>query len=227
MNKKIYVVETNEINRQKIIQNLNDNNFVATGFTNGLELLMAFAQNPCDLVVVDSESPIVNGYDICAEIRKTHDIPVIMISQNVDKDSIVRAFEIGCDDYIEKPFNAREVSLKCQSIIKRIGENSKNYSESILKHGDLVMDLTAHTVTINDQQISFTPKEFNLLVLLLRNKNLVFSRDKIIENIWNYDYEGDSRQVDHLIKRLRKKINQNEGQLQIETVWGLGYKLAN
>ncbi len=227
MSKTIYVVDENTSNSQKITQTLIKNDFTATSFSTGLELLMCFSQKPCDLIIVDSECPVINGYDICLEIRKISDVPVIMLSNNTEKDYVVRAFEVGCDDYIEKPLNVREVLMKAQLILKRIGDNGQCGSDIILRHGDLVINLGAHTFMIKDQQISFTPKEFNLLVLLLKNKNLVFSRDKIIENIWNYDYEGDSRQVDHLVKRLRKKINQSSGELQIETVWGLGYKLAN
>lgn len=226
MYKTIYISENDKNISSQLASQFNNNDDLAVSFDNGLELLLEFSKKPCDLIIVNSDSPIVNGYDLSREIRKTSDVPIIMISQRLEKDCAISAFDSGCDDFIEFPIDVREIYIKSKIIFKRIGNMPEHKRATVLTHNTFEINLNAHTAKINNQPISLTPKEFNLLVLLIENKNQVFSREQIIQNVWQYDIECDIRQVDHLIKRLRKKLKQYSDDFKIDTVWGLGYKLS-
>lgn len=227
MNKIIYVVDKDIEICKKIVDHLNDCGYNAKGFNKGLELIEKLEEKLCDLVIIDANLDGYSGYDIAMKIRKHSDVPIFMISDNINKDYVITAFEIGCDDYIEKPINLAEISKKAEKLFIRITQSPQNPQYLIIKHNDLEINLNSHTAKLNTKSVAFTPKEFNLLVLFMKNKNLVFSREQIIENIWKIDSRCDLRQVDHLVKRLRKKINECSTQVKIDTVWGLGYKLSN
>ena len=197
-------------------------------FLNGKELLDKFRQIQCDLIITDIVMPIMGGYDLCREIRKLSMIPVFMISANNDEIDRVLGLELGSDDYISKPISFRELIVKIKNTFKRIEmyihpvENNKD--EIIIR--DLKLNKSDREVYIREDILQTTAKEFDLLLLFMENANKAFSREQIIEKIWGYDYYGDSRQVDHMIKRLRKKMLVAEAECQIETVWGYGYKLG-
>lgn len=226
MYKTIYVANGDPKDCEKLVAHLNDCEYVTTNFQSSLDLLMHFSKTPCNLIIIDSDASIINGYDFTREIRKKSDVPIIMISERTEKESAILAFDAGCDDFIQKPINMREISTKIKIIFKRMSTLPELQRATILSHRDMEINLNAHTASISDKPISLTPKEFNLLVLLIENKNQVFSREQIIQNVWLYDSDCDCRQVDHLIKRLRKKIKQYSDDFKIDTVWGLGYKLS-
>lgn len=197
-------------------------------FTNGRELLDQFNKESCDMIITDIVMPQMGGYDLCREIRKQSMIPVFMISANNEEIDRVLGLELGSDDYISKPISFRELIIKIRNTFKRIelykNPKEKNGDEIICK--DLKLKKDSREVFINDEIMQTTTKEFDLILLFLENLNRAFSREQIIEKIWGYDYYGDSRQVDHMIKRLRKKMLTVGSQCQIETVWGYGYKIG-
>lgn len=195
-------------------------------FLDGESLLNSFKQSGSDLVITDIMMPKLNGYELCKEIRKSSDVPIIMISAKDEEIDRVLGLELGSDDYISKPFSLREVSIKVKNMLKRREKIDKKSSDSITCK-DLEVNKKNRTVKICDQQFNTTAKEYDLLEFLVINKNQAFSREKLIEEVWGYDYIGDSRQVDHLIKRLRKKMIMLDCDFKIETLWGFGYKVSD
>lgn len=193
-------------------------------FYEAISLLKRFEKQPCDLIITDIMMPNMFGYDLCKEIRKESEVPMIMISAKDEEIDRVLGLELGSDDYISKPFSLREISLKVRNILKRASMISKQ-SQDQLVCKNLEINTTNRTVLINDVELQTTTKEYELLELLIKNINQAFSREKIIESVWGYDYAGDSRQVDHLIKRLRKKMLLADSECKIETIWGYGYKV--
>ena len=198
-------------------------------FSNGKALLERFHQKPCDMIITDILMPEMGGYDLCREIRKSSMLPIFMISANNDEIDRVLGLELGSDDYISKPISFRELIAKIKNTFKRIEmyKNPAQSDDNTLICNDLKLNKSNREVYISEELLQTTAKEFELLMLFLENLNRAFSREQIIEKIWGYDYMGDSRQVDHMIKRFRKKMLQIGSSCQIETVWGFGYKIGD
>jgi len=201
-------------------------NYVVEVFYNGTDLLETYKKTPCDLIITDIMMPDLSGYELCREIRSLSDVPILMISAKDEEIDRVLGLELGSDDYISKPFSLREVSLKVRNILRRVNGTQKT-SDSQISCLDLTINTDSREVTVNSQILNTSNKEYELLHLFITNKNRAFSREQIIQSIWGYDYMGDNRQVDHLIKRLRKKLLLAEAQCKIETVWGFGYKVSD
>ncbi|HOV25534.1 MAG TPA: response regulator transcription factor [Pseudobacteroides sp.] len=181
-----------------------------------------------DLLLLDLMLPDINGIDICRTVKSEYKIPVIILTAKSDIVDKVTGFSFGADDYITKPFDIREVIARVNAAFRRIEEIESKRQH--MRHIKLRMNIDIYTeerkVTKDGQVISLTPKEFDLLHLLARNKNVVFTRDKLLDLVWGYDYAIDTRSVDIHILRLRKKIGDCNGML-IKTVFGVGYKLDN
>lgn len=221
MEKIIYLSDSDSIFCEQLAVDLTG--YIVKTFSNGLDLLFAFSENPCQLILTDTEMPIMDGYKLCKEIRKVSDVPIIMISQNNSPQNRILGLELGANDYIGKPINFRELSIKINNIFDKFTPKD----DITLTYKDLSLDLNAHTVNIGDTFLFITPKEFDLLSLLLKNQNTAFSREEIIKHVWQYDFNGDTNQVNHLVKRLRKKFKENNAICEIETIWGVGYKIGN
>lgn len=191
------------------------------------DLMARFNSNPCDLIITDIMMREMSGYELCRRIRETSDVPIIMISARDEEIDRVLGLELGGDDYISKPFSLREISAKVRNMLHRRTNAGKADSAAALTCLDLTVNKTDRTVTIHGAGLKTTPREFDLLELLLENKNKAFSREEIIKKLWGYDYFGDTRQVDHLIKRLRKKMLLADSECRIETIWGYGYKVSD
>lgn len=171
--------------------------------------------------------PSMSGYDLCREIRKISDVPIMMISAKDEEIDRVLGLELGSDDYISKPFSLREITVKVRNMLRRRSNSVIQNSEERLFCKDLEIVKANRTILIDGKEFKVTAKEYDLLELLIENKNKAFSREMIIEKIWGYDYFGETRQVDHLIKRLRKKMLLAETECKIETIWGFGYKVSD
>ncbi len=225
--KKIYIAEDDQNICDILVTHLSSNGFEAQAFLDGSSLLSEFQKNPCDLIITDIMMPKMNGYDLCKEIRKESMIPLIMISANNDDVDRILGLELGGDDYIGKPINLRELTVKIKNALKRMEllSSSPTGNETI-SHLDLTLDLESRSAFIGEALFDVTIKEFDLLELLLKNTNKAFSRESIIRNVWQYDFDGDARQVDQLIKRLRKKMLLAGSLCEIKTVWGFGYKIG-
>lgn len=223
--KKIYIAEDDKNINEILTTHLIQNEYDVHSFLNGKELLEEFQKSPCDLIITDIMMPKMNGYDLCKEIRKKSLIPLIMISANNDDVDRILGLELGSDDYIGKPINLRELAIKVKNALRRM-ESIGEKNSKILNHLDLTLDLESRCVYIDSKLFDITTKEFDFLELLMSNINKAFSRESIIRNVWQYDFDGDTRQVDQLIKRLRKKMILAGAECEIKTVWGFGYKIG-
>ncbi len=225
MNKLIYIAD-DDLNICNLLKtSLVNENYNVEVFFDGKKLLDAFVSKPCDIILTDIMMPNMNGYELCRNIRKLSNIPIIMLSAKDEEIDKILGLELGSDDYLSKPFSLREVTIKVKNILRRT--SSIPVSNNILTSKNLKLNKTNREIFINDTLFSTTTKEYNLLELLIENKNKAFSREVIINNVWGYDYYGDTRQVDHLIKRLRKKMLLADSLCKIETIWGFGYKVTD
>ena len=194
--------------------------------TTGLELIRGFIP---DLIVLDIMLPDISGFDICRQVTKAYNIPIIMLTAKADITDKVLGMELGADDYITKPFDIREVIVRIKTILRRIDrisdsiENKKE--ESILINEDIKILNEERKVLKNGEIVELTPKEYEVLFLLAKNKGKVFSRSELLDKVWGFDYLGDSRTVDIHIQRIRKKLDTHKNLSIIETIFGIGYKL--
>ncbi len=191
---------------------------------NGRETLEIFRQSQPDIILLDVMMPEMDGFEVCRTIRRTSNIPVIMITARGEDFEKIMGLDIGADDYIVKPFSPGEVMARIRAILRRIGQPDDD-TKQVLIYDNLKINPVSYTVVIDDTPISLTKKEFELLWTLASNRNKVFSRDNLLNSIWGYDYYGDSRTVDSHIKRLRAKLDlARHDNWAIKTIWGVGYK---
>jgi DNA-binding response OmpR family regulator len=180
-----------------------------------------FLEYKPDLVLLDIMLPNIDGIDVLKWIRKDFETPVIMLTAKGETFDKVLGLELGADDYIVKPFEAKEMLARIKAVLRRYSVDNEN--KEILKFEDLTIDINSYTVVYKGKEVKMPPKEFELLYYLSSNKNRVFTREQLLCEVWGYDYPGDSRTVDVHVKRLREKL-QGGSNWQIETVWGVGYK---
>lgn len=190
----------------------------------GEEALRKFNNNKIDIVLLDVMMPKVNGYDVCREIRKISNVAVIMITARGEDFDKIMGLDTGADDYIVKPFSPSEIMARIRAIMRRI--NKDENKENMIKYDNLFVNMDTYEVKVSESEISLTKKEIDLLWALVNNINKVFSRENLLDNVWGYDYYGDSRTVDSHIKRLRHKLDAKpHPSWEIKTIWGVGYKL--
>ncbi|WP_373600806.1 response regulator [Paraclostridium bifermentans] len=185
-------------------------------------LYKAKEYNP-DLILLDIMMPKMFGTDLCKGIRKISDVPIIMLTAKGETIDKIIGLEIGADDYITKPFSPKEVVTRIKTVLRRMGSSNKRKSNT-LEIKNLKIDIDAHEVFINNEQISITPKEMKLLYMLASNKGKTLTREYLLSEIWGYDYFGDTRVVDTQLKRLRKKVSSFDLDWEIKAVYGVGYK---
>ena len=191
---------------------------------NGEEALSLFATTNPDLVLLDVMMPKIDGFEVCREIRKRSDTPVIMVTARGEDFEKIMGLDIGADDYIVKPFSPSEVMARIRSVLRRISL-SDPANRKQLQYGSLSVDLSDYSVAVDHIPVQLTKKELELLWTLATNKNKVFTRDNLLNTLWGYEYYGDSRTVDSHIKRLRAKLDEIEHpDWIIRTIWGVGYK---
>ena len=201
------------------------NNFNVTLAHDGEETLEKIRNNKFDIVLLDIMMPKKNGFDVCKEVRTFSNVPIIMITARGEDFERIMGLETGADDYIVKPFSPGEVIARIHAILRRVIPNENINQEKIFSYDNLTINFSDFTVKINDEDISLTKKEIELLLLLSTNRNKVFTRENLLDSIWGYDYFGDSRTVDSHIKRLRAKLDNYEHESwNIKTIWGVGYK---
>ncbi len=189
----------------------------------GKETLELFNKYNPDVVLLDVMMPKIDGFEVCREIRKISNVPVIMITARGEDFERIMGLDIGADDYIVKPFSPAEVMARVRAVMRRI--MSDNTSNKIFKYDNLTINMESYVVTIDNKNVDLTKKELEILWTLASNRNKVFTRDNLLNSIWGYDYYGDSRTVDSHIKRLRSKLdNFNHENWEIKTIWGVGYK---
>jgi DNA-binding response OmpR family regulator len=199
------------------------------GFTpkialDGSEAIELFQKFQPDIVLLDVMMPKTDGFEVCREIRKTSNVPVIMVTARGEDFEKIMGLDIGADDYIVKPFSPGEVMARVRAIMRRISRTDDS-KRQVWSFDNLNVNLDDYTVTVSGENVSLTKKEVELLWTLATNRNKVFSRDNLLSSLWGYDYFGDSRTVDSHIKRLRAKLDEfDHANWEIKTIWGVGYK---
>ena len=200
------------------------NNFTVSTVFDGETALKEIEENEFDIILLDAMMPKKDGFDVCREVRTFSNVPIIMITARGEDYEKIMGLEIGADDYIVKPFSPGEIIARINAILRRIMPKNDE-SEKIFTFDNLEIDLNNFTVKVNDEIISLTKKEIEILWTLATNQNKVFTRENLLDLIWGFDYFGESRTVDTHIKRLRAKLdNYEHKKWNIKTIWGVGYK---
>lgn len=195
--------------------------YQVTEAANGLEAIEMCREGKFDLIIMDVMMPEVDGFSAVREIRKTSDVPVIMLSARGEEYDRLRGFELGVDDYVVKPFSPRELMMRIAAILKRVTGGASDAPE-VVKLGDLTVDFTARRVTIGDTDLQLSPKEYELLFYMVRNRGIALTRERLISEVWGYDFYGDDRTLDTHIKLLRKSLGAYAD--RITTLRGVGYR---
>lgn len=200
------------------------NNFTVNTVFDGEAALKEIEENEFDIILLDVMMPKKDGFDVCRQVRTFSNVPIIMITARGEDYEKIMGLEIGADDYIVKPFSPGEIIARINAILRRITPKNDE-STKIFTFDNLEIDLNNFTVKINDEIISLTKKEIEILWTLATNQNKVFTRENLLDLIWGFDYFGESRTVDTHIKRLRAKLdNYKHEKWNIKTIWGVGYK---
>lgn len=221
---KILVVDDEEKIRSLVKMYLQREGFKIDEAADGDEALTKIKKTDYNLVVLDLMLPMIDGMAVCREVRSFSDVPIIMLTAKGDEVDKLVGFEMGADDYVVKPFSPREVVARVKALLKRTKGNKMEQKTEKLEFPGLIMEMESRRVFVEGKEITLTPKEYDLFYYLASNKGRVFSREKILEEVWGYDYFGDLRTVDTHIKNLREKIAANSDRKYIHTVWGVGYK---
>lgn len=215
----VLIAEDEERLRQVIVKYLENEGYHVEQAMNGEEALAIFQERPIDLAILDIMMPKADGWYVLKKIRETSKIPVIMLTARNSEEDTLFGFELGADDYVGKPFRVRELMARIKALLVRAGKRS---GETRLVAGHLTIDTLARRVILAGEEIELTPKEYDMLLYLVTNAGHVLSREQLLNRVWGYDYYGEERSVDTLIKRLRKKMGQEEKRLK--TVRGVGYR---
>lgn len=195
--------------------------YQVTEAANGMEALLMCRAGKFDLIIMDVMMPEMDGFSALREIRRESDVPVIMLSARGEEYDRLRGFELGVDDYVVKPFSPRELMMRIAAILKRVTGGASDAPE-VVKLDDLTVDFTARRVTIGNQTLQLSPKEYELLFYMVRNRGIALTRERLISEVWGYDFYGDDRTLDTHIKLLRKSLGSYAD--RITTLRGVGYR---
>lgn len=190
---------------------------------NGGEAVKMFQELSPDLMLLDIMLPVLDGWQVCREIRKFSDKPIIMLTAKGETFDKVLGFELGADDYVVKPFDAKEVMARVKAVLRRSGSSEKTDIKEV-RFDKLVINLTNYELRVDGKKVDTPPKELELIYHLANNPNRVFTRDQLLDEVWGFDYYGDSRTVDVHVKRLREKLEGVSEKWELKTVWSVGYK---
>lgn len=224
---KVLIVEDDQTLLSVLEYNLAKEGYKVTTAVDGVQALEAARKQKPDLIILDIMLPKMSGFEVCRILRKETTIPILMLTAKDDEIDKIAGLDLGADDYMTKPFSMRELLARVRAMLRRADmQAQKVAAENQLKLGDIEIDIRRHAVTKSGNILGLTPKEFDLLTFLTRNKGLVFSRDQLLEKVWGYDYAGDTRTVDVHVRWLREKIEDNPDKpKRLVTVRGVGYKL--
>lgn len=222
--KHIFVIDDEVKIRNLIKLYLVKENYQVTLFEDGSNVVKEMQRLKPDLLVLDIMMPDINGLDLCKQIRKNSEIPIIFVSAKDEEFDRVLGLELGADDYLSKPFSPRELVVRIKNIFKRI--NKATLPSEIFELHDIILNQTDRTTKKGNKELILTTKEFELFSFLIQNKNQPFTREQLLNKVWGYNYFGDERTIDDLVKRIRKKLVTVDSKVEIRTVWGYGYKVV-
>ncbi|MEG2859676.1 MAG: response regulator transcription factor [Clostridia bacterium] len=227
MSKLIYVTDDDLHIRQLILSFLRKDGFEAVGFERGEEMMTAFAGRVPDLVVLDIMLPGMDGLGICTLIRQQYAIPIMLVSAKDSELDRITGITLGGDDYMVKPFSPIEMVVRVKALLRRTEMNYQSEAEQkLLTFGNLTIDTRRHAVTIGADVCAMTPTEFDFLRYMIENSHRAISKAELLRELWHFDNGADTRATDDLVKRLRRKLRTQGSDVQIETVWGFGYRLS-
>ena len=217
---KILVVDDESRMRKLVRDFLVKQNFDVLEAGDGEEAVdIFFKEKDIALIILDVMMPKMDGWQVCREIRKYSKVPIIMLTAKGDERDELQGFDLGVDEYITKPFSPKILVARVEAILRR---SNLLTNDDVISAGGIELDKAAHQVKIDGQEIELSYKEFELLAYFLENQGIALSREKILNNVWNYDYFGDARTIDTHVKKLRSKLGE-KGEM-IKTIWGMGYK---
>lgn len=222
---KILVVDDEERIRQIVRKYAEFEGHEVTEAGDGMEAVRLCRENKYDMIIMDIMMPELDGFSACREIRKTSQTPIIMLSARGEEYDKINGFSLGIDDYVVKPFSPKELMLRIDAVMKRShggAASSSDDSHEVFEFGTLKADITARTVSIDGKRIDMSPKEYDLFFYMLKNRNIALSREKLITEVWGYDFYGDDRTLDTHIKLLRKSLGEYSS--LIVTLRGVGYR---
>jgi len=225
-NNRILVVEDDRNLLDTLNYNLNKEGYTVTVALDGAQAIELARREKPDLIILDIMLPKMSGFEVCRILRKEMTVPILILTAKAEETDKIVGLEIGADDYMTKPFSLRELLARVRAMLRRAKMVAMQSEGAPLKVGDIEVDIARHLVTLSGERVELTPKEFDLLAFLARNRGLVFSREQLLEKVWGYDYAGDTRTVDVHIRWLRQKIEPDPDQPKhLITVRGTGYKL--
>ncbi len=217
---KILIVDDESRMRKLIRDFLEREGYQILEASDGVEAMdLFYADKSIDLIILDVMMPRMDGWEVCKEVREYSKVPIIMLTARAEERNELKGFELGVDEYITKPFSPKILVARVGALLKRV----KNMDgEESIDAGGILVNKTAHMVTIDGKTIDLSVKEFELLTYFIENQKIALSREKILNNVWNYDYFGDARTIDTHVKKLRSKLGEKGN--YIKTIWGMGYK---
>ncbi len=222
---KILVVDDDSNICELLRLYLEKEGYEVTTANNGADAVKLFKEKEPDLMVLDIMLPLLDGWQVCREVRKFSEKPIIMITAKGETFDKVLGFELGADDYIVKPFEPKEVIARVKAVLRRSGSSEKQDIKEV-RYDKLIINLTNYELIVDGKKIDTPPKELELIYHLASNPNRVFTRDQLLDEVWGFDYYGDSRTVDVHVKRLRAKLEGVSDKWELKTVWSVGYKFA-
>ena len=219
--KNILIVDDERDIRELIKEYMSIGDFKVYDASDGMMALKLISELSIDLVILDVMMPKMDGWSVCREIRSTSKIPIIMLSARGEEYDKLLGFELGVDDYVVKPFSPKELMARMKAVLTRTQGNEAESNERIA-YGPLKLDKNARTVELDNNRLSLTPKEYELMQFLMENPKIAFSREKLLTSVWGFDFYGDDRTVDTHIKMIREHLGDYRS--WIVTIWGIGYK---
>jgi DNA-binding response OmpR family regulator len=223
MQKLIYVADDDKNIRDLIVRFLRNDGFEALAFENGENLLHAFMSRPADMLILDIMMPGIDGLTLCAKIRDTSDVPIIIVSARNSEIDRINGITIGSDDYLVKPFSPLELVTRVKAIFRRAGMNKAGEVQSELCYGDIVIAVTERQAYMNGTKLELTPMEYSFLAYMVSHEGRAVSREELLKSVWRFETDVDTRATDDVVKRLRRKLA--SGKVRITSVWGYGFKL--
>ena len=220
---KILVVDDDNNICELLRLYLEKDGYEVTIANNGGDAVKLFQEISPSLMLLDIMLPVLDGWQVCREVRKFSDRPIIMLTAKGETFDKVLGFELGADDYVVKPFDAKEVLARVRAVLRRSGGSQPTDVKEV-SYDKLVINLTNYELRVDGKKIDTPPKELELIYHLASNPNRVFTRDQLLDEVWGFDYYGDSRTVDVHVKRLREKLEGVSDKWELKTVWGVGYK---
>ena len=224
MQYKILIVDDDENICELLRLYLEKDGFETVVANNGEQAVDYAAKYTPDLILLDIMLPKLDGWQVCREIRKSSDVPIIMLTAKGETFDKILGLELGADDYISKPFDTKEVIARIKAVLRRSSDKDKASQIQEVKYDKLRINLTNYELEVNGVKIDTPPKELELIYHLASNPNRVYTRDQLLDEVWGFDYYGDSRTVDVHVKRLREQLENVSDRWSLKTVWGVGYK---